>query len=73
MFEQVKSFLISKTNCSESEIKPETELISLGIDSLQLLMIITDFEEEFKVSISDNELEKIHTVQDIVNILENSK
>jgi len=71
MFEQVKQFLLNKIENKDVEIKPETELISLGIDSLQLLMIITDFEEEFNVSISDNGLEKIHTVQDIVNILEN--
>lgn len=72
MFEQVRDFIAKKIECDPKTIEGDTELISLGIDSLQLLMIINDFEEAFNISISDSELETIHTVNDIVKIIENN-
>ena len=70
MFEEVKAFFAEKTGVSAEDISPDTELTELGVDSMSLLMIINEFEDEFKVSISDRELERLHTVGDITRLLE---
>lgn len=70
MFEEVKAFFAEKTGTSAEDISPETELTELGVDSMSLLMIINEFEDEFDVSISDRELERLHTVGDITKLLE---
>ena len=48
-------------------IKPEYNLIEdLGIDSFGRLMIINDIEDEFKISIAEEDLNNIKTVNDII-------
>ena len=54
------------------EVKLDSNLKSLGIDSIELLDFVVDIEERFKIRISDQELLNIEKVQDIVNII-NSK
>ena len=70
MFEQVKAFFVEKTGVPANEICPETELTELGMDSMSLIMVINDFEDAFGVSISDRELENLHTVGDIAKLVE---
>ena len=41
----------------------------LGADSLDLVELIMEMEEAFGVEIADEELEKIRTVQDVVDFL----
>ncbi|KAF7492645.1 hypothetical protein SSS_09987 [Sarcoptes scabiei] len=43
----------------------------LGLDSLDTVEIIVAIEDEFDISIEDVDVEKIHTVQDIVNFIRN--
>lgn len=42
----------------------------LGADSLDLVELIMAFEEEFSITISDSESEKIQTVGDAFKLLE---
>ena len=53
------------------KIKPESKLIDdLGADSLTAVEIVMELEKELGVDIDDSEVEKIVTVQDIINIVE---
>jgi len=70
MFERVKTFFAEHTEIDPNDIHMDSELTLLGVTSLQLLMIITDFEEEFSVEIPDRALEHIHTIGDIVALVE---
>ena len=70
MFEKVQKFFAQKAGCRKKDIKLDTELMSLGVDSLKLLMIINEFEEEFNVSISDKQLEELNTIKDVVDLVE---
>ena len=45
----------------------------LGADSLDLFELVMAFEDEFGVSIETDELEKMQTVQDIMNYIEANK
>ena len=56
------------------KIKPEAKLIDdLGADSLTAVEIVMEIEKELGVDIDDSEVEKIVTVQDIINIVEAKK
>ena len=45
-------------------------VLEIGIDSLDLVELVTEYEDEFDIYVSDQELEKIKTVGDIINIFE---
>ena len=53
------------------KIKPEARLIDdLGADSLTAVEIVMELEKQLDIIIVDSEVEKIVTVQDIINIVE---
>ena len=60
----------------EGEIKPETSFVDdLNADSLDLVELIMSLEEEFSkagksIEVSDEDAEKITTVQDAVNYIQ---
>jgi acyl carrier protein len=71
MFEKLKSILVSELQLEESEIRLEAELINdLGINSLELADLILLCEEQFNISIKDEDIHKFITVGDVVTYLE---
>jgi len=53
---------------------PEASFIEdLGADSLDLVEMIMAMEENFGVEISDEELQKIRTIQDAINFIKKKK
>ena len=54
------------------KIKPESKLIDdLGADSLTAVEIVMELEKKLGIEIDDSKIEKIVTIQDIINIVEN--
>ncbi len=54
-----------------SKVKPEARLADdLGADSLDQVEIVMACEEEFGIEIPDNAAEKIATVADAINFIE---
>ena len=45
----------------------------LALDSLDCVELIMEFESRFRISIDDNEVEHIHTVYDIVELIDKKK
>jgi acyl carrier protein len=63
--------IISRNKGLTEDIKPTDRLREdLEIDSLDGLMIVNDFEEEFGFSIEPEELKNLKVVQDIVDKME---
>ena len=53
------------------KIKPESKLIDdLGADSLTAVEIVMELEKKLGIEIDDSKIEKIVTIQDIINIVE---
>jgi acyl carrier protein len=75
VFERLKKLIVEQLDADEEEISPETSFIDdLNADSLDLIELITAVEEEFSregnlIEISDEEAEKIQTIQDTMDYL----
>ena len=55
----------------ESKLVPEAKLIDdLGADSLTAVEITMELEEKLGITIDDDEVSTIVTIQDIINIVE---
>lgn len=68
--ERLKKIIAEQLSVSEEEVTPEANFIEdLNADSLDLVELIMSLEEEFNVKISDEEAEKIRTVQDALDYL----
>jgi acyl carrier protein len=62
--------IVEQLGVSEEEVTMEASFIDdLGADSLDLVELIMAMEEEFGLEISDEDAEKIQTVQDVVNYI----
>lgn len=73
MLEKVKEVIVETLNIEGEEIVPEANLNNdLGIDSLAAVELSLELESAFDITIEDEELEKLETVQDIIDLV-NSK
>ena len=52
------------------QVSLNTSFEDLGFDSLDALSLITELDDEFDISISDNEVYSISTVHDAVEVLQ---
>lgn len=74
MIEQIKQVLVDAINVDEEAVTPGANLKDdLGIDSLAAVELALELETEFDVRIEDEELAKLVTVQDIIDLLESKK
>ena len=71
MFEKIKAIIANELNIDESKITLESSLSEdLGADSLDAVELIMALEDEFDVQVSDEDAQGIHTVGDIVKLVE---
>ena len=72
--EKVKEIICEQLDVDEKDVVPEASFVDdLGADSLDQVELIMAMEEEFDLSIPDEEAEKIVTVQDAINYINNSQ
>lgn len=72
--EKVKAIIVEKCGVSESEVTPEASFTQdLGLDSLDTVELIMEFEKEFGITIPDDKAESIKTVADAVAYIEANK
>ncbi|ADZ84750.1 acyl carrier protein [Cellulosilyticum sp. ST5] len=65
MLERLQAVIADKLSVEVSEVTPEaTFREDLGADSLDLFEVVMGIEEEFGISIENEDLEKIQTVGD---------
>jgi len=68
--EKVIAIIMEQLDVTREECKLEASFIDdLGADSLDLVELIMEMEENFGIEIADNELDKIRTIQDAVDFL----
>jgi len=68
--EKVRGIIIEQLGVDEEEVTPTASFVDdLGADSLDQVELVMALEEEFKLEISDEDAEKIKTVQDAVGYI----
>jgi acyl carrier protein len=75
VFERVRALIVDQLGVEEEDVTPNASFVDdLNADSLDLVELIMSIEEEFsgegvQLEISDEDAEKIQTVQDAVDYL----
>ena len=69
-FSKVKGIIKEQLGVEESELSLESSFTDLDADSLDIVELVMSIEEEFNLEISDEEVEKIKTVGDVVRYIE---
>lgn len=70
-FERVKKVVVEQLDVAEDEVTPQASFIDdLGADSLDVVELVMGLEEEFDVNIPDEDAEKITTVQEAVDYID---
>ncbi len=71
---KVKSIICEQLNVAEEDVVSEASFVDdLGADSLDQVELIMAMEEEFDLSIPDEDAEKIATVQDAIDYIKKAK
>lgn len=70
-FDRIKARLDGKLK--GKELTPDTSFKDLGLDSLDLVDLVFEMEEELGVQFEDEELLQIKTVKDLLTLVEAKK
>ena len=74
-YERVRAMIVEQLGVDEADVTPNASFVDdLNADSLDLVELIMSLEEEFSgegndIEISDEDAEKIQTVQDAIDFL----
>ena len=75
IFERLKRVVMERLGVDEDQVVPTASFVQdLNADSIELIELVMSVEDEFsnsshKIEIPDEELERLATVQDVVNYL----
>jgi len=79
VYERVRGLIVEQLGVEEDEVTPNASFVDdLNADSLDLVELIMSIEEEFtpdaesEIEISDEDAEKIQSVQDALDYLHNA-
>ncbi|MGB5218166.1 MAG: acyl carrier protein [Smithella sp.] len=68
--EKVIKIVMEQLDVNQEECVLEASFVDdLGADSLDIVELLMEMEEAFDIEIADEELEKIATIQDVVDFL----
>ena len=72
--DRVKKIVVEHLGVEGDKVTEEASFIDdLGADSLDIVELVMAFEEEFGVEIPDDAAEKISTVKDAIDYIEQNK
>lgn len=71
---RLRKIIVDNLGVDEAEVVPSANFVDdLNADSLDLVELIMSLEEEFGIEISDEEAEKIRTVGDAIEYIQEHK
>jgi acyl carrier protein len=69
-FETVKNMIAEQLKVNPAEIKPESRLMEdLKADSANIMVLIMDMEDQFGITVEDDQIMKLRTVGDVVEYI----
>lgn len=66
-FERVVALITDELKVDRERLVPTATFEELGADSLDMVQIIMKLEERFGIEIKDEDAEKMHNLQDVVD------
>jgi len=73
ILEKVVELVNDTLDVDNVELNEDTNLKDLGADSFDLLELVTTLEDEFELTMDDEDVEKIATVGQVVDAIENAQ
>lgn len=74
ILDDVREVIVDKLGVDAEKVVPEARFIEdLGADSLDTVELIMGLEDKFGLEISDEDAEKIRTVQDAINFIQSKQ
>ena len=74
VFDRVKEIIVENLDVEESKVTMEASFRDdLEADSLDVVELVMELEDEFDMEIADEEAEKINTVGDAVDYINSAK
>jgi len=71
VYDRMKKIIVEQLGVDEGDVSPTASFVEyLNADSLDLVELIMSLEEEFNLEISDEDAEKIHTVGDALEYVQ---
>ncbi|WKX02687.1 phosphopantetheine-binding protein [Candidatus Mycoplasma mahonii] len=71
---KIKKLIYKKlSSLTKQKFDDESDVYEIGIDSLDLVELVTEAEEELNLSVSDEDLESIKKVKDILKVFKEVK
>ena len=71
MLEKIQAMLAEALNIPLEKVAPDAKIVDdLGADSLDVVELLSQLEDEFGVTIPDEEIETLVTVADVASALE---
>ena len=74
VFEKLRDMLSEQLGLDKARITPESDIVKdLGADSLEIVGMLMDVENEWGITVDDDAVKDLHTIGDIVKYIENNK
>lgn len=71
MLEKIKEMLAEALNLPAEKVTAESKIVEdLGADSLDVVELLSRLEDEYGITIPDEDVEELLTVGDVVNEIE---
>lgn len=71
MFEKVRDMLAKQLNLKPEQITLQSDVVKdLGADSLDVVELLISLEDDYGISIPEDDIVNVKTVQDIVDMIE---
>ncbi|HLG72417.1 MAG TPA: acyl carrier protein [Chloroflexota bacterium] len=71
VYDRMKKIIVEQLGVDDGDVTPQASFVEdLNADSLDLVELIMSLEEEFNLEISDEDAEKIHTVGDALEYVQ---
>ncbi len=71
--EKVKQLVAEQLCISTDDIKDNADIMELGADSIDVVEMLTTFEDEFGITIPDSKVEELRTIPAIVKVIDESR
>nr|YP_008144864.1 acyl carrier protein (ACP) [Grateloupia taiwanensis]AGO19734.1 acyl carrier protein (ACP) [Grateloupia taiwanensis] len=70
IFERVRDIVVQQLGVDKEEVNPKSNFANdLGADSLDTVELVMAIEDEFSIAISDEDAEKIATLQQAIDFI----